>query len=178
MGAKILFSIAATCTRASILCFYTRLVKNSGKSGFKWCCWVAQFLNFVSAVVMLDYAIFLCAPVQVYWHWVDRFVNTPNCQNEATAAVIAGAMNGVTDLIVTILPMFLVFKLKLPLRQRWGICALLSLGIVVTLVGVVRTYFMWYTLASKDITWNSFPLWVVALIEIFLMVCPTPKNEG
>lgn len=172
MLCKILFSIAATFTRASILCFYTRLVQNTGKSAFKWCCWVGQFLNFVSAVVMLGYAIFLCAPVSLYWHWVDRFANTPDCKNEATAAVIAGAMNGITDLIVTILPMFLIYKLKLPLHQRWAIGVLLSLGFLVTIVGVVRTYFMWYTLASKDMTWNSFPLWIVATLEIALMVRP------
>lgn len=59
----------------------------------------------------------------------------------------------------------------MPLRERIGVCFLLSAGIVVTIAGVVRTYFLYQGLiATYDETWYTYPLWICAAIEIHLAV--------
>jgi hypothetical protein len=59
----------------------------------------------------------------------------------------------------------------MPLKQRIGICILLSAGIVVTIAGVIRTYFIWKSLIDTyDETWFTYPLWICAALEIDIAV--------
>lgn len=59
----------------------------------------------------------------------------------------------------------------MPLRQRIGVCVLLSAGIIVTIAGVVRTYFIWKSLIDTyDETWFTYPLWICAALEIDIAV--------
>lgn len=59
----------------------------------------------------------------------------------------------------------------MPLKQRLGVCVLLGLGIIVTVAGVIRTYYIWKALMdSYDETWFAYPLWICAAVEIDLAV--------
>lgn len=90
------------------------------------------------------------------------------------------------DLLCTILPIPAVMRLRMPLRERIGVCFLLSAGIVVTIAGIVRTYFVYQGLvATYDETWYTYPLWICAAIEIHLAVVslytsnfPTTRNKS
>jgi hypothetical protein len=59
----------------------------------------------------------------------------------------------------------------MPRKQRIGVCILLCLGFIVTIAGVIRTYFIWKGLmATYDETWYSYPLWIAATVEVDLAV--------
>lgn len=49
-----------------------------------------------------------------------------------------GIINCVSDLLTTVLPIPIIMKLQMPLRQRIGVCFLLCLGFIVTIAGVIR----------------------------------------
>jgi hypothetical protein len=69
------------------------------------------------------------------------------------------------------LPIPLIMRLKMPLKHRIEVCFLLGLGFVVTIAGIVRTYFIWKSLIdSWDTTWYSYPLWIAAAVEIDVAV--------
>lgn len=68
-------------------------------------------------------------------------------------------------------------RLQMPLKQRIGICFLLSMGILVTIAGAVRTYYSWKGLiGSWDETWWTYPLWIAAAIEIELAAVSPPSS--
>ncbi|RMY29803.1 hypothetical protein D0865_15421 [Hortaea werneckii] len=82
-----------------------------------------------------------------------------------------GVINCVSDLLTTVLPIPIVMRLQMPLKQRIGVCVLLCLGFIVTIAGVIRTYFIWKSLIdSWDQTWFAYPLWIAAAVEIDLAV--------
>ena len=88
-------------------------------------------------------------------------------------------MNSFSDLLTTILPIPIVMRLQMPLRQRIGVCVLLCLGFVVTVAGALRTYFIWRSLIdSWDQTWYAYPLWIAAAIEIDLAVVSSRDHSG
>lgn len=64
-------------------------------------------------------------------------------------------------------------RLKMPLRQRIGVCILLSMGVIVTIAGIIRIYYTWDSLiASWDESWRAYPLWIATAVEIHLgMIC-------
>ncbi|KXS99627.1 hypothetical protein AC578_9934 [Pseudocercospora eumusae] len=167
--AKLLFVGAATFTRISLICFYYRLVRDSGIA------WFAHVLHASMAfVVGLGLAftfvgVFLCVPVQAYWIFPP--MANYHCLDEGTATLTVGIFNCCADLLTTILPIPLVWRLQMALRHRIGISLLLSLGFIVTIAGALRTYFIWQSLIGTwDTTWYSYPLWICAAIEIDIAV--------
>lgn len=83
----------------------------------------------------------------------------------------AGVMSCMADLLCTILPVPIIMRLHMPLRDRIGVCVLLSAGIVVTIAGVLRTVFIWNALVTTyDESWATYPLWICAAVEIDLAV--------
>lgn len=67
------------------------------------------------------------------------------------------------------MPTFL--KLKLPLRERLVLILAFSLGFVVVVAGIQRTYWMHYIVEETfDVTWSSEPLWIWTALETNLGV--------
>lgn len=54
-----------------------------------------------------------------------------------------GVVNTVADLIVAVIPIPLVWRLRMPLKQRVGVCVLFGLGLIVIVAGAVRSYYTW-----------------------------------
>lgn len=47
----------------------------------------------------------------------------------------------------------------------------MGLGFIVTIAGIVRTYYIWMAfMSSYDETWYSYPLWIAAAVEIDLAI--------
>lgn len=58
--AKVLFSLAATFGRASLICFYFRLIKDTGYSVYKWILRATFAYNIAIGVTFVCLSIFLC----------------------------------------------------------------------------------------------------------------------
>jgi hypothetical protein len=80
---------------------------------------------------------------------------------------VCGIINTLADIFVVVLPIPIIYKLRLPLRKRIGAILLVSLGFLVCIVGVVRAYYVWLSLIhSYDVTWNGYGALVAATVEI------------
>jgi hypothetical protein len=107
--------------------------------------------------------------VQAYWVFPPD--PTAKCISEGKSTLAAGIINCFADLLVTMLPMPVVMRLKMPPQQRLAVVSLFSVGLIVTVAGIVRTYFIWKSLLqSYDETWFAYPLWIAAAVEIDLGV--------
>lgn len=58
--AKLLFTIAATFTRLSLISFYFRLVKDSGYNRFRMVLWAGMFWQIAVCITFTLLIIFLC----------------------------------------------------------------------------------------------------------------------
>ncbi|KAF3004185.1 hypothetical protein E8E13_006247 [Curvularia kusanoi] len=168
MAAKVIFTTAATFTRLSLHCFYYRLVADTGKSWFKW----AIHLNVAYTIcIMISFffiAVMLCNPISDYW-----VIGSPDgsCMNEGTATLVCGIINCVADFATTVTPIPLIMGLHMPRRQRLAVAFLFAMGIIVTVAGIVRTWFIYKSLVTTyDNTWYAYPLWIAAAVEIDLGV--------
>jgi hypothetical protein len=113
-------------------------------------------------------ATFLCVPVSDYWK-----IGSPegSCIDEGVATLVCGIINCIADLATTITPLPLVMGLHMPMRQRLAVGTLFSLGMIVTVAGIIRTWFIYKSLIEEyDNTWYAFPLWIAAAVEIDLGV--------
>jgi hypothetical protein len=68
----------------------------------------------------------------------------------------------------------------MPWTQRFAVAFLFGLGIIVTVAGAVRTWYIYRALFGKeyDQTWYSYPLWIAAAVEIDLgVVCLSARHQ-
>jgi hypothetical protein len=93
--------------------------------------------------------------------------------NDGAIVFAASVINIFTDFLVTVLPMPLIWNLKLPTRQRIAVISIFSLGIVVNIAGSVRTVYVYKSMvASYDTTWLGWPVLLAASVEINIgLVC-------
>ena len=75
-------------------------------------------------------------------------------------------INTILELVVALLPVPVIFNVNMDRRQQWSIISLLCLGVLVTMLGMVRTWIVWESLiASDDATWWGGPHWTVSEVE-------------
>ncbi|KAF2632747.1 hypothetical protein BU25DRAFT_453933 [Macroventuria anomochaeta] len=168
MAAKVVFTGAATFTRLSLHCFYYRLVADTGKTWFKWCIHLNVAYTLGIFISFPFIAVFLCTPVSDYW-----VIGSPadSCMNEGTVTLICGIINCVADFATTVTPIPLILGLHMPRRQRLAVACLFAMGIIVTVAGIVRTWYIYKSLVTTyDNTWYAYPLWIAAAVEIDLGV--------
>ncbi|KAJ8110526.1 hypothetical protein OPT61_g6656 [Boeremia exigua] len=168
MAAKVVFTCAATFTRLSLHCLFYRLVADTGRQWFRVVIHVNVAYTIAIFISFIFLAIFMCTPVSDYWT-----IGSPadSCLNEGTSTLVCGIINCVADLATTVTPIPLIIGLHMPRTQRCAIAFLFAMGIIVTVAGIVRTYFIYKSLIlNYDNTWYAYPLWIAAAIEIDLGV--------
>lgn len=101
-----------------------------------------------------------------------------NCLNDGELVFSASVINIFTDLLVTALPMPLIWSLKLPARQRLAVISIFGLGIIVNVAGSVRTVYVWKSMvAGYDTTWLGWPVLIAAAVEISLGLVRDPASS-
>jgi hypothetical protein len=84
--------------------------------------------------------------------------------------LIAGIINTITDLLVVVIPIPIVWGLRLPLRQQIILVLLFGAGFMVTFAGCVRTIYTYRVSISYDQTWMAFPVWISSSVELYVGV--------
>ncbi|KAE9983789.1 hypothetical protein BLS_003705 [Venturia inaequalis] len=88
------------------------------------------------------------------------------CATDGLSMEIIAVINTLIEVFIAILPVIATFRLQVDPRQRLGVIALLSMGFLVAIAGIVRTFYIFKLLESNDLTWWSGPQWLVSEIEI------------
>jgi fucose permease len=125
-------------TKTSILVFYLRLAKNTQKI-LRMASWACLVIVNVAGAVLTLLNIFQCRPVAAAW---NPFVDGNSCIPLLTEFVCSAPVNIVTDLAILALPIPVLTGMRLPQRQKIILVLTFSLGIFVTVVDVVRIYYL------------------------------------
>ncbi|KAJ9302737.1 hypothetical protein DTO271G3_111 [Paecilomyces variotii] len=171
---QVFFSFASSLTKLSLLWFCRRLLGAGIKGAFRsfnFYLIAAMFVVAAMCITFVCLTIFQCSPVRAFW---DLQPNYPyHCLNGNNDVFAASVVNIFTDLLCTVLPMPLIWRLKLPVRQRMAVISIFGVGIVVNVAGAIRTAFVYKSLiASYDSTWVGWPIFLAAAIEINLgLIC-------
>ncbi|KAL2852942.1 hypothetical protein BJY01DRAFT_83161 [Aspergillus pseudoustus] len=171
---QILFSLACSITKLSLLWFCKRLL-GAGSKGLSSPYNIAMIIGMVvvglSSALFILISIFQCRPIHAYWDLEPQY--SYHCLNGGAIVFSASVINIFTDVLVTILPMPLIWNLKLPTRQRLAVISIFALGIVVDVAGSIRTVYVWKSMiASYDTTWEGWPVLLAATVEINLgLIC-------
>jgi hypothetical protein len=155
-------------TKTSILVFYIRLSKNTQRvlRGASWA--VLAVVNLAGGVLTL-LNIFQCRPVGAAFD--SSYPGDAKCISLLTEFICSAPVNIVTDLAILALPIPVLTAMRLPRRQKNILVVTFALGIFVTVVDVVRVYYLQQAITSlptgasndpsaifgdtRDFAWNA-----------------------
>ena len=100
--------------------------------------------------------------MQAYFYWPGDGV----CIDELYADTILSVFNTFSEFLIAVLPIPVILHLKMDKTQRRSVICLLCVGLLVGVVGCVRTYYVWTLFSSDDLTWYAGPHWTASEVEI------------
>jgi hypothetical protein len=172
-----LFCFAAGLVKISILLFYRRLSSRVVSPGFIWTTRIAIFYITVYSIIFIIIPIFGCRPISAAWDQLDIVKQLQGykyqCLNEGASVITAGVISSSQDLITTILPTFLYWNLRIPIRQKIGLFSIFAVGYGVVAVAILRTYYTWFLFyETYDITWVFWRVGFCAISELHIgIIC-------
>ncbi|KAI1116324.1 major facilitator superfamily domain-containing protein [Nemania sp. NC0429] len=132
----VLYNPALMAFKTSVLIFYLRLSKNTQKV-LRLASWAVLVIVNLAGAVLTLLNIFQCSPVEA------AFIRGPGrCIPLLTEFICSAPINIVTDLAILALPLPVLTSMRLPQRQKVILVMTFALGIFVTVVDVVRIYYL------------------------------------
>ncbi|EFY87032.1 putative L-fucose permease [Metarhizium acridum CQMa 102] len=190
---SILYNPALMATKTAILIFYLRLAKNT-QTVLRYASWATLAVVNVAGIVLTFMNIFQCNPVAAAWKTTTDDGPT-QCIPLLTEFICAAPVNIVTDLAILALPIPVLTGMRLPSRQKTILVITFTLGIFVTIVDVVRIYYLQKAITDvptgltsdpnsrfggqQDFAWNASLSFMWSAVEVNIaMTCaciPTLK---
>ncbi|KAH6627111.1 hypothetical protein B0J18DRAFT_160228 [Chaetomium sp. MPI-SDFR-AT-0129] len=135
---SILYNPALMATKTSILIFYLRLSKNTQKV-LRLASWAVLGVVNLAGTILTFLNIFQCTPTRAAWD-----IHTPpiRCIPLLTEFICSAPVNITTDLAILALPIPVLTGMRLPPRQKTILVLTFALGVFVTIVDVVRIYYL------------------------------------
>ncbi|KAI0872148.1 hypothetical protein GGS24DRAFT_491707 [Hypoxylon argillaceum] len=85
-------------------------------------------------------------------------------------STFTGSLNSAVDIIFSLIPVKIIWKLHLSIRKRLGLILLLSSGIFSGVSAAIKTNQLVTLTARSDLTWETFGLYLWTSIEIFVII--------
>lgn len=179
-----IFCTASGLIKISILLFYRRLSSRVVSVRFRLLTWLT--IGFITAyTIALTLApIFGCNPISAFWDQANSIKLIKgykyHCFDEGADVFSASVISAVQDLITAILPTFLYWNLRVPIRQKIALFGIFAIGYGVAALGAMRAYYSWQIYyGTYDVTWSSWNLFIVTMLELhvgcFCANAPTLK---
>lgn len=143
------------CVKFAIILFLLRL--DDKRRWIRWTLWGLFVFNAGHLIAVFLVVIFQCTPVHMYWdHFkTDQVLENGTIVNrnytvnidQAAFSISTAGIAVATDVAILMVPVFIMWDLRMPLRRKLAVLFVLSLGWVVAVVGAVRIKFfvdMWY----------------------------------
>ncbi|KAK8014640.1 hypothetical protein PG990_007936 [Apiospora arundinis] len=135
---SVLYNPALMATKTSILVFYLRLSRNT-EQVLRLASWAVLGIVNISGAVLTLLNVFQCRPIEAAFNY---YATKAQCIPLLTEFICSAPVNIITDLAILALPLPVLTGMRLPPRQKIILVVTFTLGIFVTVVDVVRIYYL------------------------------------
>ncbi|KAF3041395.1 hypothetical protein E8E12_009574 [Didymella heteroderae] len=179
-----IFCLASGLIKISILLFYRRLSSRVVSNRFRLATWITIGFIASSSIALAIVPIFGCDPISAFWDQANANLLLGGykyrCFNEGADVFSASVISTVQDLITAVLPTFLYWNLRIPVRQKIALFGIFAIGYGVAALGTMRAYYSWQIyFGTYDVTWVAWDLFIVTMMELhvgcFCANAPTLK---
>lgn len=123
----IVWAVVAICVKVNILLQYIRIFIPSGvRNATFWASVTLICINCTFEALRLFLSIFNCNPRNKFW---DQSIKTGHCLDWVVINTTGNAITLVTDLMIWLLPLRVIFGLQMKFAKKIGLSALFTLGV-------------------------------------------------
>ncbi|KAH8662482.1 hypothetical protein BX600DRAFT_466439 [Xylariales sp. PMI_506] len=153
----ILYNPVQGCAKMALLLVYYKLAP---QLWYKCTVFIVMFIVVVSSLCLLFITIFICSPVSSAW---DLSISG-SCINRPAVYQATAIIGAITDAMVFAVPMPILVKLKIPVRQKIGLGCLFGVGAVTVFTSVMRLVALINSMGETDQSWGGgvVLLWILA----------------
>ncbi|KUI71174.1 hypothetical protein VM1G_07123 [Cytospora mali] len=127
---------------------------------------------YVSMAVVLGWSlglwfwdIFQCKPVQAQWDYTIPHLQCVSAQQVVNAAYALSVMTIVTDWLFALMPIPMVWQVKMSVQAKMTVVVILGLGIFASIATIIRMKFLADLTDTSDILYAATPAMVWTLVE-------------
>ncbi|KAJ5119753.1 hypothetical protein N7448_010422 [Penicillium atrosanguineum] len=142
------YNLSLTLSKLSALILYGRIFHHRG---FRIAKYALMTFIIISSLWMVISGFVFCVPIHTFWSG-HILAAEAHCLPVGPVWYANAAMQIFSDVAILILPMPLLWKLHLPLRQRAGIMIVFGVGILVIATSSARLYELWKMVNGGDFT--------------------------
>ncbi|OQN98712.1 hypothetical protein B0A48_15378 [Cryoendolithus antarcticus] len=179
LAQQVLYNPVLGLVKASMVVFFLRL--GDRRKAIKWTLLVFGAINIGHMISVFIAALFQCIPVSAYW---NRYRPVPpddfQCIDEKAFSLVTAGLAILTDVVVLLIPMAMLWNLQLNLRRKVIVGIALSLGWVVTIISAIRFkvfYNFWMGL-DNDGTYGYNQVISGIEINVALITCCAPALKA
>ncbi|OTA92658.1 hypothetical protein M434DRAFT_396323 [Hypoxylon sp. CO27-5] len=159
------FILSVSLAKMSMLVLYLRL---SPHTWVRWTCYSCLVIIACYSIVASLVESLACRPLQGI---IDESLDA-ECYDSYPAYISLSSLNIGIDVVILLLPIPLVIRMQLPIRQKISVILLFATGIVVCCVALKRVTYIPTLEASEDYDWDATPDMILCFIEVNLgIVC-------
>ncbi|KAF2670818.1 hypothetical protein BT63DRAFT_202358 [Microthyrium microscopicum] len=147
--------------KLSLLYLYRRIFGKTGSPCWK-ICWWTLFVIVVGYSICGSLAkLFSCIPISKAWEFSP---DTTNCINLPALWVTTGVMHIVTDIAILVLPIPIVLRTRMNVRQKITVLVLFGTGFFTCATSIVRLWKLMGLLKPHDLTrqFLATTIWTIA----------------
>ncbi|KAH7324353.1 hypothetical protein B0I35DRAFT_337604, partial [Stachybotrys elegans] len=162
VACSFLYPVMSTAIRATILLFYRRLFSRNKEFNM-----AINVLLGIQAVYFIIFTIlpgFVCTPISASWN-LELYATHCNLEYYYDTTVAVYGTSLALDIILTVIPVWPISQLKMPLRKRMGVVSLFLMGFIATAATAVKLGFWVYEFTAP---WSDDPIWLSYQFSLFL----------
>lgn len=137
--------------KTSILIFYLTLTK--GEKIFRWANYITLIIVNAAGFALTLINVFQCHPWSAVFHYPA--VDNASCIDIVTLYLSSAPVNLITDLAIFFLPMPILTRMRLPLKQKIILIITFSFGVFTAVVDVIRVAYLQSAASSRAMTYHS-----------------------
>ncbi len=122
MPIEIVWNAATVSIRISMLLFYIRIFV---VRRFRTICWIFIALNLMTLISVIFASCLICQPIL---YGFDKTIPGGHCGNLAQFELFTGIMSLVSDSVIVILPMPMIWRLQMHTKNKVGISIVFGMG--------------------------------------------------
>ncbi|KAI1126740.1 hypothetical protein F5Y10DRAFT_244236 [Nemania abortiva] len=176
LSSIVLFSLSSLFVKTGLLALYLRVfAPNMTARIMIWVGFATIAIFYILSIIL---NIHFCVPISMTTPVPDpdawaKKLKASNCSQPVynlNAAV--GLFGVVSDLYVLIIPVSMIYNLRIPRNRKLGILAVFLTGLLAVALSITSTAFRFIQLESYDFTWDSIPSYTLRAAELNIgLIC-------
>ncbi|KAK6380315.1 hypothetical protein LTS17_005504 [Exophiala oligosperma] len=165
---EVVYIITVSMTKVAILCFYLRVFP---EMYFRRLVLIAMAATIAYMIAFVLVSALQCQPVSLAWtHWDGE--HEGHCNNVNAQGWAAAGTNIALDVAIIVMPLGLISRLNLHWKKKLQISIMLSVGVFVTIVSILRLDTLFSFAKSSNVSYDGVPFGYWSSIELHVgIIC-------